>query len=357
MAGELTRAYSPLHFGRVHGDSGYAGGMVLLAVVLATMAAPPELATAETAMSKYKYADALAALKKARVAKGLDRPSLLRILELQGIAAGQQRQSAQAIAAFTELLTLDPTHKLDGDFAPRVTTPFLEAGQTVTEQGALEPKPAPPSIAGRKVAGLTLEIPRDPLKQVRSVVFHFNAGAGWQSQSAVPSGGKATIALDAAEVSWWAELMGDNDAHLVLVGSEQAPIAAAPPPPPEVVKPAAAGLPPLRIVSFVAGGLGLAAAGTGLFFGARSSSTLQALTAARAQKDAAGNVIGVTERDALARGTQAASDGTIANALFLTAGTLVATGVVLFILGAPAEGAAASLTLTPTGLVFSGSFR
>ncbi len=342
--------------------------MVLLAVVLATMAAPPELATAETAMSKYKYADALAALKKARVAKGLDRPSLLRILELQGIAAGQQRQSAQAIAAFTELLTLDPTHKLDGDFAPRVTTPFLEAGQTVTEQGALEPKPAPPSIAGRKVAGLTLEIPRDPLKQVRSVVFHFNAGAGWQSQSAVPSGGKATIALDAAEVSWWAELMGDNDAHLVLVGSEQAPIAAAPPPPmvvatppppppPEVVKPAAAGLPPLRIVSFVAGGLGLAAAGTGLFFGARSSSTLQALTAARAQKDAAGNVIGVTERDALARGTQAASDGTIANALFLTAGALVATGVVLFILGAPAEGAAASLTLTPTGLVFSGSFR
>lgn len=319
-------------------------------------------------MSRYKYADALSALKKARAAKSLDRSSLLRILELQGIAAAQQRQSAQAIAAFTELLTLDPSHKLDGDFAPRVTTPFLEAGQAVTEQGALEPKPSAPTIAGRKVSAVGVELPKDPLKHVRAVVFHLDAGQGWQSQRTTLAAGSASVVVDAAQVSWWVELLGENDAQLVLVGSQQAPIvsippppiveATPPPPPPLVVeKPAPSVGSPLRTVSFVVMGAGLAAAGTGIFFGLRSSSALQALDAARAQKDAAGNVTGITEREAVLKGAQAATDGTIANALFIGAGALAATGVLLFILGAPSDAQPVTMMVTPGGLVFSGSFR
>jgi hypothetical protein len=342
--------------------------MVLIAAVLVTLgAAPPELVSAEAAMAKYKYAEAVTALKKARSVKGLDRPSLLRILELQGIAAGQQRQSAQAVAAFTQLLTLDPTHKLDGDFAPRVTTPFQEAGQAVNEAGALELKALEPGVSGRRVTALSVAVPKDALKLARSIIFHFDAGAGLKAVPAPLAEGRATISIDAADARWWAEVTGENDAQLVLVGSDAAPLTAAPPapvavdtppPPPPIVevpavsKPAAGS--PLRTVSFVVGGLAVAAAGTGAFFGLRSSSALQSISSA--QRNGAGQIIGLTEREAVMRGAQAATDGVIANALFIGAGVLAATGVVLFFIGGDGASSVA-LTPAPGGLVVSGSFR
>lgn len=343
----------------------------LACVAVATVAvAPPDLKTAEALMAKYKYAEAQAALKKARAAKGLDRASLLRILELQGIAAGQQRQAGPATAAFTELLVLDPTHKLGEDFAPRVSTPFLEASSSVAETGALELKQLPPGTRDGRVVALNVEVPKDPLKLTRSLVFHFMLGGAWQTKTATLDAGKASVSTDAGEpeVKFWVELFGDNEAQLVVLGSESAPVLATPPapmvsatpppPPTPVVEPivtkAASSGGGVRTASYFVLGGAVVAGGVGAFFGIRNSTTLGSITGAT--RDADGRITGLTEREAQTRGAQAATDGAIANVMFVSAGALAAAGVVMFIVGGPETPAKVSLAPAPGGVLVSGSF-
>lgn len=335
----------------------------LLSATLAavTAAAPGDLTRAEELMTQYKYAEARVALTKARAAKGLDRKSLLRILELQGLAAGQLRQAAPATAAFRELLVLDPARKLDGDFAPRVTTPFMEAGQAVSELGALEFRPGRVDANAGKVTALTVELGRDPLKMARSVVFHVRSGATWKATPSPLSEGKATLAVSDAEVSWWAELLGDNDAQLVLIGSEETPQVASPPapvalvpgttlapPPPPMVTAAAPGS-PVRTASYVVLGGAVVAAGVGAVFGIKSSGGYASIQ--NAERDANGVITGLTESRAAAVGAEAARDGTIANACFIGAGALAVGAVVMWIAGAPV-----AVAPTPGGVVVSGRF-
>jgi hypothetical protein len=337
-------------------------GFLSSVVALAAAAAPADLQRAEELMAKYKYAEARTALTKARAAKGLDRASLLRILELQGIAAGQMRQAAPATAAFKELLVLDPSHKLDSDYAPRVTTPFMEAGQLVAEVGALELKAAPPQTSATRVTGLTVEVPKDGLKLARTVVFHVDDGAGWKTLPATLADGRASVAVDAALVRWWAELVGDNDAQLVLLGSEAAPQAAAPPPPvvltptvtptpdvaPVVTAPASKGSPVRTASYFVLGGA-VVSAGVGVIFGLKSSGEYSQL--ANVQRDTNGTITGLTEVQANATASAAARDGTVANACFIGAGALAVTGALMWWLGAPV-----AVAPTPGGVAVAGTF-
>lgn len=338
-------------------------------VLVATLSvAPAELKTAEALMAKYKYAEAQAALKKARAAKGLDRASLLRILELQGIAAGQQRQAGPAKDAFTELLVLDPSHKLGEDFAPRVSTPYLEAASSVAESGALEIKQLQPTAKDGRVVALNVEVPKDPLKQARTLVLHVLISGSWQLRNAPLEGGKASTAVDGTEVQWWAELFGDNEAQLVVLGSESAPlvatppapmVSATPPPPPSPVvdpvigKSSSSGGGVRTASYFVVGGAAVAA-GVGAYFGIKSSSALASINGAT--RDADGRITGITEREAQTRGVQAAADGTVANVLFVSAGALAAAGVVMFIVGGPETSTKVSLAPSPGGVLVSGSF-
>jgi hypothetical protein len=330
------------------------------ALAAVTAAAPVDLQRAEDLMAQYKYAEARTALTKARTAKGLDRASLLRILELQGLAAAQMRQAAPATAAFRELLTLDPGHKLGGDYAPRVMTPFFEAGQAVTEQGALEFRALPAETSPKTVTGLAVEVGKDPLKMARSVVFHVREGGSWRAEPAPLAAGKATLALSSGEVSWWAELLGDNDSQLVLAGSETAPQIASPPapvvlappepklvpPPPPMVTAPAPGA-PVRTASYVVLGGAVLAAGAGTIFGIKSSGELSSIT--KAQRDGSGVITGLTERQAASAGADAARDGTIANVCFIGAGALAVGGALMFFLGAPV-----AVAPGPGGVVVSG---
>ncbi|MFT3712256.1 MAG: hypothetical protein QM817_31815 [Archangium sp.] len=342
---------------------------LFVCVVAATLAvAPPELKNAEGLMAKYKYAEAQAQLKKARAAKGLDRASLLRILELQGIAAGQQRQAGPATQAFSELLTLDPGHKLAEEFAPRVMTPFFEAGQAVNEAGALELKAAAVSASNGRLTALNVEVPKDALKLVRSLVFHISINAPWSTRTVPLEGGKASTPVDATEVQWWAELLGENDAQLVVLGSESNPLVATPPAPmvsatappplppsaePVVTKSASSGG-AVRTASFFVMGGAVVAAGVGAFFGVRSSTALGSITGAT--RDDQGRITSLTEREAAARGAQAASDGLIANILFVSAGVVAAAGIVMFIVGGPETPARVTLAPALGGFALSGSF-
>lgn len=237
----------------------------------------------------------------------------------------------------------------------------------MNEAGALELKAAAPSAKDGHVVALNVEVPRDALKLVRTVVFHFSMGAVWQSRSVPLQGTTASVATDAPELQWWAELFGENDAQLVVLGSEGAPLTATPPAPmvsatpgpppapvaePMVTKSASGG--GVRTASFFVLGGAAVAGGVGAFFGVRSSSGFASISGAT--RDAEGRITGLTEREAQTRGAQAAADGTIANILFVSAGVVAAAGVVMLVVGGPSDDAKVSLAPAPGGLLVTGRF-
>lgn len=341
----------------------------------ATAAAPPELKRAEELMAQYKYAEARSALGKARGARNLDRESLLRILELQGVAAGQMRQDAAAAAAFRELLILNPSHKLAAEYAPRVMTPFFEAGQLVHEKGFLDFRAADAELGPKSVTAISVEVKRDPLKMARSVVFHVAEGSGWMTAQAELRGSRATLSVNRAEVSWWAELLGENDAQLVLVGSAAEPQVASIPPPtlapplPPPAPPLVASTPPasgaapaavaphrstwVRTTSYFVLSGAVICAGIGTFWGVRSNGSRAQINNLKPNQDGIidptqpGNM---TKAAANVLATNAGHQGLYANVSFLAATVLGITGGLMWWFGAPV-----AITPSPGGIVVSGT--
>lgn len=327
---------------------------MLFPLLLVLSAAPDnaDFKKGEELFGQYKYADAAKAMTKARAAKGLDRAMLLRILEVLGVCAGQQRQSAAAQAAFKDLLYLAPGFQFETELAPRVMTPFFEArGQVVEGGGGLE------VLAGKSMVTVT-----DRLKLGKAVRFHFKTpgAADWAVAESAITEGRATLPGAMPEVTWWAELIGDNGAQLALVGSEAAPQvekpapvaaltpAAPPTPPPEVTAP-----PPaksgsvLRPVSYVLLAAGAVAGGVGGFFGYQSGAAFSQLRAGGLTKST------LTEKQADALVAQGRTNALIADGLYAGAGALGVTAVILWIAGAPS--ARVSIAPTPNGVVFAGS--
>jgi len=326
-------------------------------VVCTWLAVNPELERAEKLFEQFKYAEARAAAARAKVAPGLDRPSLLRVLELQGVAAGQLRQSAAAEAAFRELLVLDSSHQLQAEYAPRVTTPFLSARGWVGANGALEME-SEVTLAGLLIERLVLKV-KDPLKLVRRARLHVEENGAWHEEDAALSQGIAQWPVSRAEVRFWVELLGDNGAQLLLLGSPDAPrleagprpISLVPPPPPPPVMETAVGRAPsaVRTASYFVVGAGVIAAGVGVVFGYRSSAAFGQVEGAT--KDSTGRVTSLTERDATALLSSGRELAIVANALFISAGALGLSGVLMWVLGGEVK-----VTPTPGGLALAGSF-
>lgn len=348
---------------------------------VAVLAAPVDLRRSDELMSQYKYAEARLSLAKARATKGVDRESLLRILQMQGIAAGQLRLTASAVTSFRELLVLDPTHKLDDDYAPRVMTPFFEAGQLVTAEGALEFIESQVEMRSDS-ATLGVEVGKDPLNMARAVVFHVKKASGWEVVRKNLKSKRASLNVNSTEVSWWAELLGDNEAQLALVGSETSPravtsiqstpdvpLAQSLPPvgphdelsPPlnadaypesdlptrlEKKSPRASGT-ALRTASYFVLGTALVTAGIGVGFGVKSSNSFTELK--NVQRDENGTITSLTERQAQSVATAAARDGMVANVCFVGAGALAVGGALMWWFGAPV-----AVVPSPNGVFVSG---
>ncbi len=320
-----------------------------VAFMVTAGAAPPELEKAEALVAAYKYAEATGALTKARAVKGLERPALLRTLELTGIVYGQLRKTPQAEAAFRELLVLDPNHALGADYAPRVMTPFFAARQSVAEQGALSFTAAAPELTTTAVSALVVDL-KDPTDVGRSVRFHLARAAQWVVTSVNVSNGKARLPVEVPEARWWAELRGANGEQLALVGSEQTPLVARPlmvdPPPPKVIVEVPQVVAPTpqsatvtrssgtRTSSYFFLGAAALAGGFGVYFGLQSA---QGFTTYRRVVNETAPIRSMTEKDAAALGQTASRDGTLANALFAGSGVLAVTAVVLWLVGAPVE--------------------
>jgi hypothetical protein len=124
-----------------------------------------------------RYADAARALEEARAQPGNDRDALLEILEMQGVVAGMLQQPAKARAAFQTLLVLAPDHRLTGDYAPRVVTPFFEAKAWVNDQDAAVHLEAATGSEGARP--LAVQVNKDLLGLGRTVRFYLREGAGW----------------------------------------------------------------------------------------------------------------------------------------------------------------------------------
>jgi hypothetical protein len=313
--------------------------LALAALIQATDASE-DLKHGEELFAAYKWADARRALTRARAQKGLTRDQLLRILELSGVAAAQQRQPAAAQAAFTELLTLDPQRKLEADYAPRVMTPFYEARRVVQERGALTVA-ATAEASTEQIEALTVRVTSDPMKSARAVRFHL----GSQSSVVPLSAGSARLQVGGSEVSWSAELLGDNEAELWKLETRlerpPPPVVTAPPPPtpaPEGVS----DVPPslveqehstsgARVASYVVLVTAVAAGGVGGFFGWRSGDAFSRL--AHLSPDSSGRVVSITERDAYALQGQGTQSALAANSLYIAAGVLALAAVLLFLVG------------------------
>jgi hypothetical protein len=340
--------------------------MVSIAMLLVLAAAPDaDFKLGNDYFAQYKYAEARASMAKAKAKPGLDRAKLLRILEVQAIAAGQMRQGEAARDAFRELLLIDPEHKLGAEYAPRVTTPFFEARQGVLDTGALSFVPAPPAVADGKITAIGVVV-KDPASLAKSVRFHVGEKT---AAFKVPEDGSVTLQVDGGElVSWWAELLGENTSQLQLIGSAKVPrvekapekpIAPPPAPPleaagPSITQPAStpAVASPLRGIGIAAWGVAAASAAAGAIFAVSSSADFSKID--RATRDQQGIITGLTEKDAYALSASGGQKATIANSLFIGAGVLAAGGLVLFLVGAPSERVA--VAPTPNGVSVSGRF-
>ena len=309
------------------------------ALVLAAGASNPELERAETLSAAYQYEPALAALTRARAVEGNDRPTLLRILELEGVIAGQLRRGAAAESAFRELLTLDPDHKLAADYAPRVMTPFFEAKRLMTESGALVFTPIPAQVEPGVVHGVRARVDSDPLHWARSVRFHLRSGEGWNtSEVALSAESEATAATCGPEVRWWAELLGEHAAVLEQIADEQNPqIDAAPSPPlptaaiaePAPAPRAASSTPASRWLAYGLVAAAAASTAVGAYFGGKSQSDLSQINSA----PRVAGIIQMTEVRANQLNDDSRRSAQIADGLFIAAGALAVGGGLVFFLG------------------------
>jgi hypothetical protein len=313
----------------------------------------PDLARARQLLDELRYSEASRALEAARERPGNDRATLLRILELQGVVAAMLQQPAKAQAAFRTLAVLAPDHQLRGDYAPRVVTPFFEAkGWVAEEQAALRLEPSTTKTE-MFVEGLTVQLKKDVLNMGRTVRFHLRAdGAAWREVTLPLEEGKSSLTVKAERVQWWAELLDEREAVLVLLGSEAVPLNELSPrlealtraPKTPIESPSS---PPMRIASYALLGVAAGTGVTGGYFGLRSRSARAEVEGAAVDEN--GVTTGLTQRQALELDQRARSSARIANILFGVAGATAIAGGTLWVLGKPV-----TVSATPMGVTVGG---
>ncbi len=328
---------------------------LLLAPLAWGEAANPELPRARQLLDELRYADAAQALLQARAQPGNDRDTLLQILALQGVVAAMLQQPAQAREAFQTLLVLAPEYELKGDYAPRVMTPFFEAKAWVGDQGTLRVEAAPATQTEASIERVAVRVASDPLNLSRAVRFHTRAdGEPWSQQESLLLAGDASVQVQGGRVQWWAELLGEHQAVLAMVGSAEAPrtetsarhqaLTELPRQPQETSGPGSR----WRTAAYVSMGVAVGAGATGGFFGLRSRSARSEVQGA--DVDERGLTTGLTQREAYALDERARSSARLANLLFGVAGAAAIAGGTFWVLDTQVE-----VSATPMGVAVGGT--
>lgn len=319
----------------------------------ATAAGAQENAALEKARNhivalEYKEADD--ALELAWKSPGNSTAQLVDILRLKGIVAASLGNSSRAVTNFLTMFTIDPEAKVADGLPPRVMTPYFEAKGRLSEKGALKLKTSSSRDADGN-AQLIVEVVADPLGLVKSsrISFRLNGGAR-QTVTSETLPGMATVA--GVQIDWWAVALNEFGGVLGTFGSEAQPLVGPPPrqPTPQVDATAPAKAPstpmsPVRIAAFPLLGGAAACAGIGIALGANAASLKTQIDTL--PTDASGHVTTMSQKDAQAIDQQQRGLATGANVLFIGAGALAVTAVVLFIAGSTPP-------VTPTAFIGPG---
>lgn len=339
--------------------------IVFAAMVLGALAAMAQADNAKLVEARALFDDlelekAAKALAAAEAIPGNPRQTVLQILELQALVYGTMNKEAKARDACRALLLLQPGFVMPKDQPPRVRTPYLEA----KEWAEANPLVLAPSTRGCEEAACTpvVQVTKDTLRLIKKVRFVLLEGPEPKTREVVPEAGSARVALTASRVQWRAEVLGKADAVLLELGPFTAGLPAEKPVATSTsletavttTTAGAASGPPWRPIGYAVAGGGVLAAGLGVLFGVLSAQARGRITGAMV--DGAGLTTSITQRDAAEAERLARSQATLANALFVTGGVLVAAGVVFFIVGAPASPESVSLSVGPSGLSVWGHF-
>jgi hypothetical protein len=339
-------------------------------------AAPnPAFDKAQTLFAARNYKGTLKELDAAQKVIGVERDVLLIILEQRGICHASLGNQAQAEEAFKRLLALDPKRDISKKYQGLAANAAQAAQAWLGANAPLEVMADPPGSEGGTLKRLSVTVKSDPFALAKQVKFFIKAPSeNVASIVAALVDGKATTPAVGPSLTWWAEVLGEKNAQLVLIGSATKPLSATAEAPPAVViappaeKPLAQAKPvevpankpvaepsvpatsvmgnttmevqhpkganPVRIAGYVLMGTAVAALAVGIGIGANSSSMRTSL---QADILSGANVLSWPQRDQ----AQMVA-GTTANVLFVVAGVLGISGTLLWFLGkdiavAPAE--------------------
>lgn len=232
--------------------------------LLLAQPANPYLEAARGLARELKFAEAIAQLKVARQVPDLQGAQRVEVLELLARCQIAEGNRADAEAAFTELLSLEPEHELDREAtSPKIVAVFDEVKRRLfpDERVSLVEESAPPGRVRARVV--------DPFKRVRRAELVTRTGAGpWVSEP-LTVGDRlldlpAPTAPGAEARAWYLRLVGDSDEVLATLASAEAPRTS----PARLVSvetsaPADGGLAPTKVAALVSAGLAVVAVGVG----------------------------------------------------------------------------------------------
>jgi hypothetical protein len=335
--------------------------LVLLVLAVPGLAAPTSSGNAKLDEARRLFDDlelekAARALAAAEATPGNPRATTLRILELQALVFGTLAKEAKVRDAFRALLVLDPAYALPKDQPPRIRTSFFEAKEWSANNPLLIE--AVTSGCDRGECVPTVRVARDALQLIKKVRFIVSEGPVPATKELAVDTSTAQFPLGAWG-TWRAELLGKTDAVLLEVGPFTVgtrPRAVASAPASLVTEPAAPAATPTALtpIGAIAGGLGVVAVGLAVYFGASSAQARSQITGATGDEN--GRVTSLTQVAAAALESRARSQATVANALYVAGGVLLAAGVGLVVAGSTIGNRAMAWLVTPTGVSLWGRF-
>jgi hypothetical protein len=329
--------------------------MVALVSLGALAQRNPDLEKAQQLLAQKKYDAALKSLEAAAKKGGLERESLLTLLESRGLAQASLGQTQQAEESFRSVLQLDARRDLTGKYTGKVAGVIASAKEWFKEHGGIELGPLDPGTQDGRVKQISLFVKNDPLKLISQVRFYVRKdGGAWKPIEASLVNGAAATDVDAETIEWWAEALSEKKDQLMFLGSagrpikQSAPVAvAAKEPTKEVDAPAkqpetkltptprpeerleaqpVMQSSPLRPVGYVLLGLGAVGLGVGTYFGVNSNSIR---TTVKADLAAGGSdPVELYNRD-----QSAIASARLANIMLISGGAVAATGLLFVIIG------------------------
>jgi hypothetical protein len=369
-------------------------GVLLAAASARAQGSRERIEAARQLVAAGKFKEALAEAEALGRQPGNDRATVVAAYELSGLAYGGLKQVPKAKLAFQRLLTLEPNFKLKGKVPPKAAAAFKEAKKWVAQRGGgLKAEQLTPEIKDGKVSSVYMSVEGDVTALVKTARVHLRLDAAPWTVKDVPVRPTTTVEAGGKAVQWWVEFLGDNDAVLLTLGSQEEPFVdavpgAVVPKPVGVAKkdepkkkepkkeepkkveankeeprkadvamadaPVAETKPPLvpqekaepapdlqakapkgsgpRILPWALMGAGVVSVSVGMYFGIASNGARTQIATAATDPNS-GLVTGISRAQALELQQRAQTDAVVANALFGVGAGLVVGGVVAWLVG------------------------